>query len=204
MPRSSWRPGPLPTTQPLIDYVQFAQACQTSASGIGHFDRASFLINGTPRDWTDQTDAALQTLAILRLYAQLGAPAQATANAVIAANLTFLVLVRVRLLGHRPQALARAYYHLDEVLPRRARRQGVVRRLRRAGREQRHHGHQQGGHGGGHHAAPPGQPQRGPRRVTRAQGAMWAAGQGAMWAAAQAAVWAAAQAAVWAAAQAAV
>ena len=54
--------GPLPTTQPLIDYVQFAQTCQNSASSIGHFDRASFLINGTPRNWTDQTDGpALQT-----------------------------------------------------------------------------------------------------------------------------------------------
>lgn len=83
--------GPLPTTQPLIDYVQFAQTCQNSASSIGHFDRASFLINGTPRNWTDQTDGpALQTLAILRLYAQLDAPTQATANAVIAANLNFL------------------------------------------------------------------------------------------------------------------
>ena len=83
--------GPLPTTQPLTDYVQFAQTCQNSASSIGHFDRASFLINGTPRNWTDQTDGpALQTLAILRLYAQLDAPTQATANAVIAANLTFL------------------------------------------------------------------------------------------------------------------
>ena len=83
--------GPLPTTQPLIDYVQFAQTCQNSASSIGHFDRASFLIDGTPRNWTDQTDGpALQTLAILRLYAQLDAPTQATANAVIAANLTFL------------------------------------------------------------------------------------------------------------------
>ena len=83
--------GPLPTAQPLIDYVQFAQTSQNEASNIGHFDRASFLINGTPRSWTDQTDGpALQTLAILRLYAQLDAPAQATANAVIAANLNFL------------------------------------------------------------------------------------------------------------------
>jgi glucoamylase len=83
--------GPLPTSQPLIDYVQFAQTCQTSSSGIGHFDCGSFLINGTPRNWTDQTDGpALQTLALLRLYAQLGAPAQATADAVIAANLNFL------------------------------------------------------------------------------------------------------------------
>jgi glucoamylase len=83
--------GPLPTGQPLTDYVQFAQACQDSASGIGHFDRASFLINGTPRDWTDQTDGpALQTLAILRMFGQLDAATQATANAVIAANLGFL------------------------------------------------------------------------------------------------------------------
>src|SRR5580700_10064568 len=83
--------GPLPTTQPLIDYIQFAQTCQNEANAIGHFDRASFLINGTPRSWTDQTDGpALQTLAILRLYAQLDAPTQATASTVIAANLNFL------------------------------------------------------------------------------------------------------------------
>ena len=83
--------GSLPSTRPLIDYVQFAQTCQNSASSIGHFDRASFLINGTPRNWTDQTDGpALQTLAILQMYAQLDAPTQATANAVIAANLNFL------------------------------------------------------------------------------------------------------------------
>jgi glucoamylase len=83
--------SPLPTTAPLIDYVQFAQTCQNAANAIGHFDRASFLINGTPRSWTDQTDGpALQTLAILQLYAQLDAPTQATANAVIAANLNFL------------------------------------------------------------------------------------------------------------------
>ena len=83
--------GPLATNQPLIEYVQFAQACQNSASGIGHFDRASFLINGTPRDWTDQTDGpALQTLAILQLFSQLDAPTQTVANAVIAANLNFL------------------------------------------------------------------------------------------------------------------
>ena len=83
--------GPLPTNQPLIDYVQFAQACQNSAAAIGHFDRASFLINGTPRDWTDQTDGpALQTLAILALFSQLDTPTQSAASAVIAANLNFL------------------------------------------------------------------------------------------------------------------
>jgi len=80
--------GPLPASQPLIDYVQFAQTCQNSG---GDFDRAAFLINGTPRSWTDQTDGpALQTLAILQLYAQLDAPTQGVATAVIAANLNFL------------------------------------------------------------------------------------------------------------------
>jgi len=80
--------GPLPTTQPLVDYVQFAQVCQASG---GDFDRGSFLINGTPRSWTNQSDGpALQTLAILQFYGQLDAPTQATANAVVAANLNFL------------------------------------------------------------------------------------------------------------------
>lgn len=84
--------GPLPGNQPLIDYVQFAQACQDSASAAGHFDRASFLIDGSFRDaWTDQTDGpALQTLAIVAMYAQLDAPTQATAATVITANLNFL------------------------------------------------------------------------------------------------------------------
>ncbi len=83
--------GTIPTSQPLIDYVQFAQICQNAAAGIGHFDRASFFINGTARTWSDQTDGpALQTLAILQLFSQLDAPTQTVANAVIAANLNFL------------------------------------------------------------------------------------------------------------------
>jgi glucoamylase len=83
--------GPLPTSQPLIDYVHFAQASQNSASAIGNFDRASFYVNGTPRNWSDQTDGpALQTLAMLQMYAQLDAPTQAVASAAIAANLNFL------------------------------------------------------------------------------------------------------------------
>jgi len=80
--------GPLPSNQPLIDYVLFAQICQNSG---GDFDRGSFLINGTPRNWTDQSDGpALQTLAILQFYAQLDAPTQTVASALIAANLNFL------------------------------------------------------------------------------------------------------------------
>jgi len=82
--------GPLPASQPLIDYVQFARLCQNQTSG-GHFDRGAFLINGTPRSWTNQTDGpALQTLAILQLFDQLDGPARAVANAVIAANMNFL------------------------------------------------------------------------------------------------------------------
>lgn len=80
--------GTPPSNQPLIDYVQFAQACQSSG---GDFDRASFLINATPRAWSDQTDGpALQTLALLAMYSQLDAPTQAIANTLIAANLNFL------------------------------------------------------------------------------------------------------------------
>ena len=81
--------GTLPTNQPLIDYVQFAQACQSSGAPI---DYASFLINGTPRQgWSSQTDGpALQTLAIVALYSQLDAPTQTVANTVIAQNLSFL------------------------------------------------------------------------------------------------------------------
>lgn len=81
--------GPIPGTQPLIDYVQFAQTCQNAG---GDFDRAAFLIDGTPRpNWTNQSDGpALQTLAILQLFAALDDPTQTMANAVIAANLDFL------------------------------------------------------------------------------------------------------------------
>ena len=83
--------GTLPTNQPLIDYVQFAQTCQNSGAAIGHVDLASFFIDGSPRPWSDQTDGpALQTLAILQLFSQLDAATQAVANAVIAANLDFL------------------------------------------------------------------------------------------------------------------
>jgi glucoamylase len=80
--------GPLPSSQPLIDYVRFAQTCQDS---IGDFDRGSFLINGTQRNWTNQSDGpALQTLAVLQLFARLDAATQTVANTVIEANLKFL------------------------------------------------------------------------------------------------------------------
>ncbi|HEX3712895.1 MAG TPA: glycoside hydrolase family 15 protein [Trebonia sp.] len=80
--------GNLPDSQPLVDYVTFAQTCQQSA---GDFDRASFYINGRPRPWTDQTDGpALQTVALLAMYPQLDAATQATAVTLINANLAYL------------------------------------------------------------------------------------------------------------------
>ena len=83
--------GPLGSSQPLIDYVTFAKACQDAATVVGHLDRASFLIDGAPRDWTDQSDGpALQTIALLQMYAQLDSATQATAAHVIINNLGFL------------------------------------------------------------------------------------------------------------------
>jgi glucoamylase len=80
--------GTMPDSQPLVDYVTFSQTCQQAG---GDFDRASYYINGTQRPWTDQTDGpALQTLALLAIYPQLDGATQATAVALINANLNFL------------------------------------------------------------------------------------------------------------------
>jgi glucoamylase len=83
--------GTLPDSQPLHDYVTFAQTCQESA---GDFDRACYYLNGTQRPWTDQTDGpALQTLALLAMYRQLDAPTQPVAAQLVTANLNFLANV---------------------------------------------------------------------------------------------------------------
>ena len=80
--------GMLPTTQALVDYVTFSQACQASP---GDFDRASYYIDGTQRPWTNQADGpALQTIALLQLYPQLDTTTQAVAVSLIEANLSFL------------------------------------------------------------------------------------------------------------------
>ncbi len=74
---------------PLIDYVSFAGTCQQNAPTLA---RACFTIEGLPRDWTDQNDGpALQTLAVLRSYRQLDAPAQASAQTVVQRNLDFVM-----------------------------------------------------------------------------------------------------------------
>jgi glucoamylase len=81
-------PGESP--QPLIDYVNFVNACQNSgAPTIGH---AAFTIEAQPRPWSEQSDGpALQTLAILQAWPQLDAPTQATARTIIAKNLAYLL-----------------------------------------------------------------------------------------------------------------
>ena len=85
---SAYGKGTLPVAQPLRDYVTFSKICQASP---GDFDRASFYINGTQRPWTNQTDGpALQTIALLQLYASLDPNTQAIANSLINANLDFL------------------------------------------------------------------------------------------------------------------
>lgn len=80
----------LPTNQPLIDYVTFAQTCQNSGPPIGY---ASYTIEGHQRpNWSEQSDGpALQTLAILQLYGALGSPAQAVARQVIATDISYLL-----------------------------------------------------------------------------------------------------------------
>ena len=85
---AAYASGVLPDSQPLNDYVRFSQTCQQSQ---GDFDRASFYIDGAQRPWTDQTDGpALQTVALLTMYGQLDASAQATAASLIGGNLDFL------------------------------------------------------------------------------------------------------------------
>ena len=76
--------------QPLIDYVNFAQICQSNATPS--LALASYTIRGLSRNWTEQTDGpALQTLAILSAYDQLDAPTQTVATAVINQNLNYLM-----------------------------------------------------------------------------------------------------------------
>ena len=82
----------LPTNQPLIDYVTFAQTCQNSGPPIGY---ASYTIEGRQRpNWSEQSDGpALRTLAILQMYPGLETAAQAVARDVIATDIAYLLAV---------------------------------------------------------------------------------------------------------------
>ncbi len=85
----------LPTNQPLIDYVNFAQTCQNSGPPIGY---ATYTIEGRQRpSWSEQSDGpALQTLAILQLYAKLDTGGQDVARRVVATNIEYLLSVYQR------------------------------------------------------------------------------------------------------------
>lgn len=74
----------------LMEYVTFAQLCQTNAHPtLGH---ACFTVAGQRRPWTEQNDGpAIQTVAILRAYGQLDAPTQAIAKQVIETNVSYLL-----------------------------------------------------------------------------------------------------------------
>jgi glucoamylase len=81
---------PGPGVQALIDYVNFASTCQDNATPtLAH---ACYTIEGYSRPWTEQADGpALQTVAVLAAYPQLGQPAQALAAQVIGKNLDFIL-----------------------------------------------------------------------------------------------------------------
>jgi glucoamylase len=82
------RPGG--SVQPLIDYVVFAEICQTNA--VPTMSHACFTIGGKSRPWSEQNDGpALQTLAILKAFDQLDAPTQVIAKGVIVKDIDFLL-----------------------------------------------------------------------------------------------------------------
>ncbi len=84
------QPAGLDANPTLLDYVSFARVCQIAPGAPIH--RASYRVDGVPRDWTDQSDGpALRIIATLKAYPLLDAPAQQVANDVIAADLDFLL-----------------------------------------------------------------------------------------------------------------
>ncbi|HEV3382010.1 MAG TPA: glycoside hydrolase family 15 protein [Trebonia sp.] len=82
--------APGANVQPVIDYVNFAKACQDNATPtLAH---ACFTIEGESRPWTEQSDGpALQTLAMLQGFGQLDAQTQGVAAEVIGKNVDFLL-----------------------------------------------------------------------------------------------------------------
>jgi glucoamylase len=84
------QPAGQATNPTLLDYVTFARTCQTAPGAPIH--RGSYRIDGTPRDWSDQSDGpALRIIATITAYPLLDAPTQQVANDVVAADLDFLV-----------------------------------------------------------------------------------------------------------------
>ncbi len=76
-------------SQPLVDYVRFAERCQNDTPTI---DRGCYCVDGKARDWSDQSDGpALQTIAVLDAFPLLDAGTQDVARRVVARNLDFLL-----------------------------------------------------------------------------------------------------------------
>ena len=77
-------------SQNLVDYVIFARRCQQHASPtLGH---ACFTIDGTSRDWSEQSDGpALQTIAVMRAYDRLDMATRSVADELIRVNLGYLL-----------------------------------------------------------------------------------------------------------------
>ena len=78
--------------QRLVDYMNFADTCQTNSGG--DFSFAAYTIEGQPRqeNWPHQNDGpALQTMAILLMFEQLDTETQDTARTVVQNNLDFLL-----------------------------------------------------------------------------------------------------------------
>jgi glucoamylase len=85
----------LATDEFARDYVAFAALCQQRADEAGKFDYACFNVDGTLRTlppWSCQSDGpALQTLAVMALWDRLDDAGRARAEALVAANLEFLL-----------------------------------------------------------------------------------------------------------------
>jgi glucoamylase len=78
--------------QQLMEYVTFAQICQSHTAPPYTLGHACYTLNGFPRLWTEQNDGpALQTLAMLQMYDQLDAPTQAIARSVMTTNINYLI-----------------------------------------------------------------------------------------------------------------
>jgi len=78
------------SVEPLNDYVQFADLCHSNATPTkGH---ACFTIAGESRPWTEQNDGpALQSVTVLAAYDRLDDGTQKIAEALVNANVTFLL-----------------------------------------------------------------------------------------------------------------
>jgi glucoamylase len=81
--------------QRLSDYVSFAALCQTHIPDEDHWDdfaRACYTMEGSPREWSNQSDGpALQTLALLQASPFVGPAMQGTIGKLVTANVQFLL-----------------------------------------------------------------------------------------------------------------